>query len=144
MCVCVRARVCVCVRARGQTCMHEHIPFFPQKRTMQGTQLTFLASFLTNTSYRPLIHLRQSDRSLNEIQQKHFPFYRVTNIFHTCAFSSRSMITSNAILKSFFNCKNCTPIDAQTQNEWRKRKEKRNGYNSRCYGIYRHCCHTAH
>ena len=72
MCVCV----CVCVRARAQrvrTYVYTRTDTaFSKTRTMQGTQLIFLASFLTNTSYRPLIHLRQSDRSLNEIQQTSF------------------------------------------------------------------------
>ena len=67
--VCVCVCVCVCVRARAQrvrTYVYTRTDTaFSKTRTMQGTQLIFLASFLTNTSYRPLIHLRQSDRSFN-------------------------------------------------------------------------------
>ena len=134
--------MCVCARERGHTCMHEHILAFCEPRTMQGTQLAFLASFLTNTSYRPLIHLHQSDRRLNEIQQKHFPLLPCDkHISHMRLFQSKYDYIKRHIEK-FLQLQE--PIDAQIQNEWRKRKEKRNGYNSHHYGIYRHCCHTAH
>ena len=101
--------------------MHEHILAFCEPRTMQGTQLAFLASFLTNTSYRPLIHLRQSDRSLNEIQQKHFPLLPCDkHISHMRLFQSKYDYIKRHIEK-FLQLQE--PIDAQIQNGEKEKKK---------------------